>query len=198
MIASDEIVRCFELNFYPRQSKLNEQRILVLYGPPCAGKTTVATQIAAKYNFHFVSMDQLRSHYKISDLFTNMNNAEVLNIFLREVRFLAENKQSVICEGMFYSEERKQQLKKYLEPFKLDFFYFKASLDILLHRLDTRNIAGLKDGASFGNTLTPELLVFYFNKFSMPPKDVYTIDTGKTAVSNTIKIISEKFLKAKF
>lgn len=191
-MTSEAVVRQFEQNFFPLTSTLKEPRILVLYGPPCAGKTTVAKEFAAKYNCHFVSIDELRMHYPIAELFTDGNNAEVLEVFLQTIRFLAEKQQAVICEGMFYSEERKLKMKTYLAPFQLDFFYLTAPVEILLDRLTIRNARTAGDHMPLTNQLTSELLRFYYNQFLVGLHEEKQINTAHHTTADVIDIIARQ------
>ena len=184
------IVRQFEQNFFPLISTLNSTRILVLYGPPCAGKTTVSRQLAARYHCHFVSIDQLRTYYPTTEHFTDSNNAEVLEIFLQIVSFLAKNNQSVICEGMFYSDARKQQLKNYLTPLAPEFFFLTAPLDILLKRLISRNTQLAANHEPVANRLTPDLLSFYYHQFLMGSHEVKPINTNQQDTAAIVELIA--------
>lgn len=190
---ANSIFKNFQKEFSPKHSSFGEDKVIVIYGPPCTGKTTLSKILAKQYNVHRLSMDVIRKYYPKTELFTEANNNEVLDLFLKQLRFLKANRQPVICEGFFYSDNRKSQLKRVVSGSKVFFIYLSASLITLNQRLEKRNLIGLNSEGISSENLTHEQLEHFYN-LSVPNNytnlivntELLTIDESITRICNSL------------
>ena len=162
-------------NYLPKKSKLLGGNLIVFYGPSCSGKTVISKTIADMYNTHRVSLDLIRYEYfKGEKLFTDKNNEEVFDLFIMILDFLVKEKQSVVCEGILASAERRDKILKIHK--NICFIYFTAPLEVLSKRLDERykNVTNSEEIAK--ETLQKEHLQHFYT-ISNPIND-NIIDTG--------------------
>jgi len=162
---SVQVFEAFQKDFVPGYPLIGDGKTIVLYGPPCSGKTTLSKLIADRYKLHRLSLDALRKSFNGKELFTNKNNSEVLKLFLDELRFLHERRQSVICEGFFFSAERKKQLIDAVNGDEVLFIYLTADLEVLKERLAKRIIIGDNLEGNPAEPLTFLKLKEFYDKF---------------------------------
>jgi len=185
----------YRKSYSPQKSKLEGGNLIVFYGPSCSGKTTIGKIIADMYSVHRVSLDLIRyKYFKDEKLFTDKNNREVFDLFVKILDFLIKEKQSVICEGILASAERIEKLQKIHS--NICFIYFTASLEILNDRLDKRYINMINSEIVGKETLQKEHLQDFYSISSPLNDNVINTETlnEKKAVKLVKKII-ERFYK---
>jgi len=175
-------------SYIAKKSKLKNGNLIVFYGPSCSGKTTISKVLAKMYNMHRISLDMIRYEYfKNEELFTSKNNKEVFDLFIEILKFLINEGQSVICEGILASIERREQIQKVHS--NICFIYFTASLETLNKRLDERYKNMTNSEKTNKETLQREQLQ-YFYSISNPLND-NIINTEILNEEETIDVVTK-------
>ena len=143
-----------------------------------------------KYNLHRLSFDLLRFQYFTeAEHFTDKNNFEIFELYIKILQFLIDSNQSIVCEGFFFSKGRKQRVLELENFLEIHFVYLTASLNILEHRLMERYKLCLNSEHLDIEKLTVHQLNNYYG-LSIPPNN-------SELIINTEKLnIAESFIKA--
>jgi shikimate kinase len=178
-MSPDKILAALRKDIQRQESPLGPGKIIILTGAPCVGKTTIGKALAEKYHLHFVMTDQFRKHFKESEMFAPGTNELVLDLFLKHIRFLCKNGQSVVCEGIFNSPERVSRINKALKNFDQLWIQLTAPYEVLITRLKERNSKSEKNHPGSGQR---ELSVATLNEFYTRSSEV---STGLHVIENT-------------
>ncbi len=179
-------------------------RFIVIYGPPCAGKTTIAIALSEILNMQLISSDIIRKRISGDDVkFTTSTNEHIFNVFIKETQEALQKGKSVICEGLFMSNERKKKICDIL-PNKSSLLYVTAPIEKLLIRLNGRKQYLDKEMMYPSNIQLPEEMLTNFFLRSKPPKmNKIIINTDnltvQQSISNSLELISKyEFLRSEF
>lgn len=185
---AETIVAQFVEDNKHRQPSIEPGRVIVLYGPPCAGKTTIGQMLESRFNLRRISLDQLRGQY-LSDPadFSPESNREIFALLVQLISKLLERGESILCEGLFIAHDRRNTIARIASPSKVLFIYFTAPLLVLHERLTQRHQVGLNSEAMSVETLTHEQLAAHYAACE-PPKDAIPIlDTSNESIDETFK-----------
>jgi predicted kinase len=183
------IFQDFQAQFQPKRPEVSDNKTIVIYGAPCTGKTTLSKRLSESYNAYRLSMDMLRKAYPVTELFSDRNNNEILNLFIQKLQFLNTHGQNVICEGFFYSNERRAKLIEAVRKRPI-FIYLTAPLAVLYERLEIRNTNSYEEKLSCSN-LTYDQLDKFWHLFNPKGADLI-IDTSKVTITQAFNYISRK------
>jgi len=169
---------------------MDSQQIIVLYGPPCSGKTTIGLLLSKTLNLAFLSTDQLREEFPALAAFTDENNETVFITFLDRLRDYCKTGQSAVCEGFFYSQERKEQLLQIAGTVPVYFVLLTAEIGILQQRLAYRNRSTTKYLKPARNGLLSQAkLEDYYGRFKACHYTRVAIDTALFSPARTVELL---------
>lgn len=163
-------------------SPISGSVLISLYGPPCAGKTSLSRKLSAEYKIRRISMDLIRGILfpGMPDFTDKKHNQYLFEILTGYCDIVMLNKLSIISEALLIAPERKETMSNIAKKNNVPafFIYITAELNILLKRLDNRITTGKNSEEIRAETLTKSDLNFFFEK-SVPPnnKDLI-IDTS--------------------
>lgn len=170
---------------------------LVLYGPPCSGKTTLGRLLSTIYNINRIAMDQLRSILIPKPKFTPEESSELFEILLSYVDCMLSMGGGVLCEGFFASSSRRERLRKLSTIHNAVYIcaYVTADPEVLHNRLNVRQMLGHNSEGSSPESLSHHVLDEYLQLFSNP-QDAVVIDTGKQNIKESMQHIILAIKKA--
>lgn len=131
-------------------------------------------------------MDLLRHEYLPEALdFLPGSSEKVFTLLLELVTCLRCRGDSVVCEGLFISQERRARLRAVAPPQDALFIYITASLDVLLSRLSRRQAAQLDSESLGAETLTPDALRAHAAASRPPSHGAHVVDTSGSSVAES-------------
>lgn len=161
--------------------------VIVMYGPPCSGKSTLSKIISERYGHKYISPDLIRElSRQTRNLFKGKTNDAIFNEFLNNVKSELKTNKPLVCEGMFISNVRKLKIINICKMTDLKFIYVTASIETLIKRLNNRNNTLPANHYQRRNVLTEERLIYLYN-LSKPPKDkLLILHTDKLTIEQSI------------
>jgi predicted kinase len=156
-------------------------KIIIIYGPPCAGKSALSAMLAKDTGFKFLSTDLLRINYfdELNELYTTTNVAIIYNMLFDRIQKNNEANISVIVEGMFLTNENKLRALKYAKKTDLKFIYITADFETLATRLNDRNKKESNNILQHKVPLSIKALKIIFEASIPPINSDLIIDTSK-------------------
>jgi predicted kinase len=168
---------------------MNKPKAIVIYGPPCAGKSSLCTVISNKTGCKILSTDLIRLEYFITspDMYNSTKTNMIYDRLFEQVRENIKANHSVIIEGMFLTEKTKSRILEFYDITELKLVYVTASLATLKKRLLLRNDINSDNILQQKVPLSEkELERFYL--LSVPPKDkTLVIDTTNKKIELSSK-----------
>ncbi|MBX3177709.1 MAG: ATP-binding protein [Candidatus Hydrogenedentes bacterium] len=148
--------------------------LLLLYGLPCSGKTTVASRLVHHYDFVYLDIESIwHSTFGQPD-FTETQSAAVFETLIQAIRDAAALNKNILLEGVFASPDRLSTLSQVCRNEGLAFVAVLLQVDwaVLRKRMRSR--------AAAGGRLTIERVKWLSAKFSTDQLSSLTIDTTNT------------------
>ncbi|MDR0660443.1 MAG: AAA family ATPase [Prevotellaceae bacterium] len=163
-------------------------KLILIYGAPCSGKTTLGQELSIKYNLNFISTDSVRKEiFKEKINFSSEENHIVFECFIKNIETSILEGESLLCEGLFISKYRRERLFSIM-PNRINIIYLSASIETLKKRLEARKQNPIiSEKHQIEKYLSEEELFDFYNR-SMPPKD-------EKVIINTDNISEEEVLK---
>jgi len=165
-------------------------KIIIIYGPPCSGKSTLSNLLKKNTGFRFLSTDLLRLDYftELKDLYNTTNVALVYDTLFRKIRNSITLGISIIVEGMFLTNKNKERVFEFSDRAELKFVYVTASFDTLSIRLKNRNKLDSGNILQHRIPLSVDSLRAFYDASKPPVHNDLIIDTGNLD-------LQESFLK---
>ncbi|KQC14868.1 MAG: hypothetical protein APR63_05025 [Desulfuromonas sp. SDB] len=123
--------------------------LIIIYGPPCTGKTTIAGKISQKFNLPFINKDQIKEI-----LFDTLGTEDrqwskklgysSIMILFNLIESLISKNVSLIVEDVFKHQadrQRFQELKKKYNYFPVE-IRCKTEGEVLVRRFKQRSLSG--------------------------------------------------------
>jgi len=165
------------------------QKILFLYGPSCAGKSTIANEIMKHENFFHVHYDRVK--WFISDYHRDneVHCSLIFEIMMLQIEKSFQKGFSILIEGL--SLELFEKVKKKYEP-RSKVFSIKVIADkkILINRFKERLERAKHSKKKISNKSLDVFLELY-EKYRNEPELGTTIDTSKISVAETLDQVNE-------
>lgn len=110
-------------------------KLILIYGPPCSGKTTLGTKLSSIHKIEFISTDLIRKEMfgdKIK--FTTDENIVVFDALIERLKLAILMDKCMICEGLFNSKIRREAILNIM-PDRITVIYLTAKYETLKRRL---------------------------------------------------------------
>lgn len=139
----------------------NHRHVILLYGFPCAGKTTIANHILRDSIYIYRSINQIWNEMNPNPNYSTKSSEIVFKRYLEEIKKDLSTNHNIILEGVFATGERIEQVADICisEGYTFHPFLLRASISTLLKRLTKRN----KEATSKSGKV-PEAALHNFNK----------------------------------
>ena len=166
------------------------KRLIIFYGPPCAGKSTLSRILTAQLNAQRISIDNVRNkNFSHMICFSQKTNKKIFKKFIDEIKKLLANEDLVICEALFISDERKRKIID-LPVNYFNIIYVTAKEEILQKRLIERKKRSNLGSHELVNLIEKEDLNKFFKLSNMPKMQEIVVDTSSSDVEDAIKEIN--------
>lgn len=181
--------------------------IVLLYGPPCGGKSTLSKKFASMYHFTLLSTDKIREEFFLDadDLFTEKDIERVYDKLFHQLDLCVQGGKPVMIEGMFLKKERRNYIISNYCLLDLKVVFVTASWDTIVSRLSMRSKTG-NNVLHAKVPLSEDKLKQFYSAAAFPPDKGLIVDTTSSTIEESIvaigKIIEKSyscsFLKANF
>lgn len=163
--------------------------LIVLYGPPCGGKTVLSRLLVQKYGFTYLSTDRIREEifFGFENVYGPHMVERVYTELRKQIKIALSCNSSVLVEGMFLKSYRREEMLENLDKASVKFVYITASLDVLLKRLAVRDGKNEENVLHKKEPLSPEALADFYHR-SQPPLDVrFIVDTTTDSIDTSLR-----------
>jgi cytidylate kinase len=145
---------------------------IIIYGPPCAGKSSLCKLLAGKTGFKLLGPDIIRMEHFIDskEMYAATQIDVIYEILMNQIKACFKQNNSVIIEGMFLTNKTKLKILAIQEFAELRLIYVTAKLTDLHARLLNRDSPVSENVLHHKMPLTKEDLDMFF-KMSIPPGD---------------------------
>lgn len=184
--------------------------IIIISGPPSAGKSTLAKKLSERYRFPIVSCDSIKEllfdafHCNNLALY-KMSRAASYNLMYSIIELFLQCKQPFIIDSVLSSREIKKKLSRIHQNYNFKCLHINlaASGKILWERYQKRSASGLRHPGYLDNLRKKQLEKRILKGYSRPPNikgKIIEIDTTDFKKINYNKLFTEinKFLNKKF
>jgi len=158
---------------------ISKPYLIVFYGPPCSGKTTLSNMLSQDLAYKLIGTDSIRISRLMTkqDLYTQSMVDMVYAMLMDAIEESLSQNTSVIAEGMFITKYNKLRILDYFEKANLKFIYVTASIDILMERLFLRDKPTGDNILHHKIPLSLEKLASFFSLSKKPLHNEIIIDT---------------------
>jgi predicted kinase len=165
----------------------NQMQIIILYGPPCAGKSALATKLCKEYNYKLISTDLLRVNYfdELKELYQPNNVSIIYNMLFERIEKNIKLNKSVIIEGMFLSLLNKERIFNFESFCDIKFAFVTASYEVLLERLLLRNKKNSNNILQHQAPLSADSLFDFYKRCIPPNNEDFIINTSDTNIDTS-------------
>jgi predicted kinase len=173
-------------------------RLVVLYGPPCTGKTSVGRLLARNLSAYRLPMENASSALReLGEIATDAMSKDIFRVMEGAVIKLLSAGSSLICEGAFADTRRRIALSSCADRFgaKCMIIRLTAPRELLRQRLVTRQLAGLDSEGFAGETISCVKLDWFIELYDKPfyyalPSEI-VIDTEANDVDLIVSRITQ-------
>ncbi|MCB9151860.1 MAG: ATP-binding protein [Caldilineaceae bacterium] len=167
---------------------VNPQRVVIVTGPPAAGKTTLARQLATALDWPFLYKDgineMLFDGLGFSDRAWSQKLGSVTwDVMLHFTELLIHSGGSFVVEGNFTEQHHAERFKQWREKYDCRYrqIHCDADVDVLYERYCARVESGERHPGHVDHSLSRELFVSLFGSEKFAPMniggDVIKLDT---------------------
>jgi predicted kinase len=159
--------------------------LIVIYGLPCSGKSTVCTHLSTILNCPIVKIDDIWGQTFTNPTYTIEEGNIVFLILLKQLkRHISLKQNRIVVEGVFASVSRLLEIEKLAlaNSYGLKTILLFDNLESLLSKNYVRRNKG-------GTQLKNEALEFLANKFDSSKFCHFSIHTGKVSEDDTKHLI---------
>lgn len=160
---------------------MKKSTIIILYGPPCAGKSSLANLLVKDTDYIFLSTDLLRINYfdELSELYKKDNVSLIYNMLFDRIEKNLQALKPMVVEGMFVSDKNKLHILDYYHLAQIKFVYVTAQFDILVNRLNQRSQKKSDNILQHEVPLSIDNLEKFYNASTSPKSQDLQIDTSR-------------------
>jgi|GEM_PF-1885909 len=180
---------------------MERAKVIIVSGPPCAGKTTLAEKLAKRFKLPIISRKMIR------DLLFNTYDCEDLSIFNKSrqvgfnimfilIKLFLHRSQSFIIDSAFNSDRSRKKICEFQKKYKFDCLLIdlRATGEVLWSRYQARIKLEQKRQDYFFNSRLRQIKKLAFRGFTPAPKisgKTIKIDMTNFKKVNYQKIIQE-------
>ncbi|MDD2646857.1 MAG: AAA family ATPase [Patescibacteria group bacterium] len=156
---------------------MSVSKVIIISGPPCTGKTTLAKKVASVFGLPIVSCDSIREIlfdiFNCSNLVMFRKDREAgFAIMFNILKLLFTCNQNLIIDSTFWRREVRKELKKLQKQYKFKSLQInlKSSGIVLWDRYQERVASGHRHKGYLDHLRQRELRAKIIKGFSIPPK----------------------------
>jgi predicted ABC-type ATPase len=169
------------------------RNIIILYGLPGSGKSTISELLIRDFNFDLINIDDTYLKIFLKPTYSVEESITVFNEFLLQIQAqLSKNIGTLIIEGVFASITRLYSIQEIAERYNysLRSIFLFNSIENLITITSKRNLNG-------GHLISKDNLIFLSEKFNSREFCDISINTSKVSINQTINIIKNIILDGK-
>lgn len=180
---------------------MTRAKVIIISGPPGAGKSTIAKKIAKVFNLPVVSCDPIREFlydtFGYTDLLTFKRDRKAsFGLMFLIIKLLLKSSQSFIIDSAFALSENREKIEKLYKKNKFDCLQInlKAEGIVLWARYQNRILSGKKHPAYLYHFRLNHLRRVARRGFTVPPRingKILPIDTTNFKKVDYKKITKE-------
>lgn len=95
--------------------------IILIFGLPGTGKTTIAEHLAQKIGAAYIGTDQVRQKMELKGKYDPAIRQQVYEELFKELHALAETHSSIVVDGTFYKQVYRERIKSIAKTFRQKF-----------------------------------------------------------------------------
>lgn len=159
--------------------------IIILYGLPCSGKSTVINSLSKNIDCNLINTDDIYLQLFQNPSYSVEESNNVFEELLSQMRFqLSNNVSTLIIEGVFASISRLYSIQEIAEQYN-----YSLKSVFLFNTIENLMILNNKRHIEGGHYITSESLTFLCEKFNSNGFCDISINTSKVSIDQTINLI---------
>jgi len=148
----------------------NPRFLMILYGPPCAGKTTVGLRLASEFGASRIAMDHVRTLLIDDEGETAALSPAMFDVLSKYAEYTLARGSSVVCEGAFAATGRRLRLRAIGGQFDRPVITirFVTNVEDLVTRLEKRRKSQADAEGLRSNVVSIERLLWFADLYHPP------------------------------
>ncbi len=160
-------------------------KIIVLYGLPCTGKTTILDFLAVAKSCNIIHIDNIwMSKFEKPTFSVEEGRIVFEELVNRLIDLISNKKRLIFIEGIFASKYRLEKLQEISKKFDYEF-----SSILLFNEFENLIKLNNERNKNIENKITNDTLAFLNSKFESQMFCNMSINTGKIPIKQAVNII---------